>query len=302
LKKFIKKIPLANKIIYACKLFLALKKNHQICLPGHFHSPIPDLEEVRKRQEQIFSVPDRNIPGIELNEKEQFQLLRKLVSYYKEIPFGPCKKPTLRYYFENSFYSYSDAIFLYLIIRHMKPKKIIEIGSGYSTALILDINELFFENKISCVIIEPYPSRLYSLLMPKDKERILIFESKLQNIDLDIFNTLSNNDILFIDSSHVSKIGSDVNRIFFEVLPMLNSGVLIHFHDVIYPFEYPKKHIFNGNSWNEAYLLRSFLQFNKSFKIILFNTFLEYFYEEFFIKNLDHCLKNKGGSIWLKKI
>ena len=107
--------------------------------------------------------------------------------------------------------------------------------------------------------------------------------------------------ILFVDSTHVAKVGSDVNHLFSEVLPILKPGVLVHIHDIFYPFEYPKSWIYEGRNWSEVYLLRAFLQFNECFKIVLFNTFLEHFHRDFFLRNMPLCLKNEGGSIWLKR-
>ena len=107
--------------------------------------------------------------------------------------------------------------------------------------------------------------------------------------------------ILFIDSTHVSKIGSDVNSLLFDILPKLNRGVYVHFHDVFYPFEYPQEWVYQGLAWNEAYILRAFLQHNDAFKIVFFNTYLELFYREKFENSMPLCLKNPGGSIWLTK-
>ena len=111
-------------------------------------------------------------------------------------------------------------------------------------------------------------------------------------------------DFLFVDSSHVSKTGSDVNFIFFEVLPRLKPGVIIHFHDVFTPMEYPRSWVMKPGAWfgfNEIYILRAFLMYNPEFEIIMFNTFLEEHHEEWFRKNMPLCLENKGGSIWLRK-
>lgn len=116
------------------------------------------------------------------------------------------------------------------------------------------------------------------------------------------FDILKENDILFVDSTHVSKVGSDVNYLLFEILPRLNKGVYIHFHDIFYPFEYPKEWIYDGKAWNEDYILRAFLQYNDSFKIFFFNTFLESFFREKFTLEMPLCLKNTGGSLWIKKI
>lgn len=268
--------------------------------PGHFYSPIPSIRNIRQKENDIWNVPE-DIPGIDLNIENQIKLFHKFKEYYNELPFGNYKKENLRYHSENPSYSLSDAIFLYCMIRYIRPKKIIEVGSGYSSCVILDTNELYFDNSISCNFIEPYPQLLLSLIKDEDKNRHEIIQKNLQDIDINKFTELYTNDILFIDSTHVSKIGSDVNRIFFDILPRLKSGVYIHFHDIFYPFEYPKEWIYEGRAWNEAYLLRAFLQYNNKFEIQFFNTLLEHFYRDIFFSDMPLCLKNPGGSIWIKK-
>lgn len=266
--------------------------------PGHYYSPIISKEDMIQRAHEIWKTPPKNIIGLELNEKEQLELIEEFVTYYKELPFKANPKDGLRYYYENSMYSYSDAIFLFSMIRKNKPKRIIEVGSGFSSALMLDTNNLFFNNSIKCTFIEPYPNTLNSLL--KENEEINLIQQPVQSVNVELFEQLDENDILFIDSTHVSKTGSDVNFLFFEVLPKLSKGVKIHFHDIFYPFEYPKEWVINDKrSWNEDYILRAFLSYNKKFKIIAFNTFLEEFHKEWFNEHMPLCLKNKGGSIWL---
>jgi hypothetical protein len=152
--------------------------------------------------------------------------------------------------------------------------------------------------------IEPYPDRLLGLFKEKDGESTKVVAKKLQDIDLSIFAALQENDILFVDSTHVSKTGSDVNKIIFEILPMLKPGVIIHFHDIFYPFEYLKEWVlgWKGFGWNEAYLLKAFLMYNQQFSILFFNTYLSKFQREWFENNMPLCLKNEGGSLWIKKI
>jgi predicted O-methyltransferase YrrM len=270
--------------------------------PGHYYSPIPSLEEIKLKDKEIFDNIPRELPGINLNESAQVDLFHQFQQYYHELPFSDHKKEELRYFFENPAYSYSDAIILYCMIRYAQPKKIIEVGSGYSSCLTLDVNELYFHEKISCTFIEPYPELLLSLIKDSDKEKIELIPSKLQDIELEKFSELAAGDILFIDSTHVSKFNSDVNYILFKILPYINSGVYIHFHDIFYPFEYPKGWIYEGRAWNEDYILRAFLAYNDSFKIVFFNTFLEYFYKDMFISKMPLCMKNIGGSLWIQKL
>ncbi len=186
------------------------------------------------------------------------------------------------------------------MIRYLGPKKIIEIGSGYSSAATLDTNELFFNNSISFTIIEPYPERLMSLLKEGDLEKAQFIQKNLQEVKLDKFRELQSNDILFIDSTHVSKINSDVNYILFRILPALRSGVFIHFHDIFHPFEYPKHWLEEGRAWNEAYLVRAFLQYNSKFKIMFFHNFLTAFHKEYLFGQMPGF--GGGVNLWLRKL
>ncbi|WP_247595753.1 class I SAM-dependent methyltransferase [Helicobacter fennelliae] len=156
-------------------------------------------------------------------------------------------------------------------------------------------------NLIAITHIEPYPKLLRSLLYADDLTRIDLYEKRLQEIDLGLFENLESNDIVFVDSTHVSKINSDVNKIFFEILPRLKSGVHIHFHDIFYPFSYPAEWLKEKRSWNEAYMLRAFLEFNTAFEIVFFNTCLHFLYPKEMQKALPLSLKNTGGSIWIKR-
>ncbi|MFM0029593.1 class I SAM-dependent methyltransferase [Paraburkholderia madseniana] len=268
---------------------------------GHFYSPIPSQEELLRDSHRIFSSSRNSVPDIDLREEQQLALLEKFALMYRDLPFSDEKKEGLRYYFDNPAYGYSDAIFLNSMIRYARPKRIVEIGSGFSSCMTLDTNEIWFGDSINCTFIEPYPDLLYSLLKLGDLDRIRVIASRIQDADLSPIADLESGDILFIDSTHVSKIGSDVNRIVFDVLPSLRSGVYIHFHDIFYPFEYPKEWAIEGRAWNEAYILRAFLQNNSEFEIVAFNTFLEEFHRDFFVENMPLCLKNTGASIWLCK-
>ncbi|GAB4500237.1 MAG: class I SAM-dependent methyltransferase [Anaerolineales bacterium] len=269
--------------------------------PGHFYSPIPSLDYVRQHEDQIFGPASEYPLGIDLRKEDQFSLLQTFKNYYDELPFADEKKGTLRYYYNNPAYSYSDAFFLYSMIRHVRPRKIIEVGSGYSSCIMLDVNELYFENSIDVTFVEPYPELLLSLIKERDRDRINLISKNLQEIDLGMFETLTAGDILFIDSSHVVKIFSDVNYLLSEILPRLANGVYIHFHDIFYPFEYPKRWIYENRAWNELYFLKAFLQYNSIFQIIIHNRYLEFVYKDYFEQQMPLCTKNLGASIWLRK-
>jgi predicted O-methyltransferase YrrM len=269
---------------------------------GHYYSPVVNVDEVKARENEIWQRDSpTSLPGIDLNENAQLALIKSFTKFYPEIPFHDDKNDQHRYYFKNDFFSYSDAIFLYSIIRHYNPARIIEVGSGFSSAVMLDTIQLLNKSQTKLSFIEPYAERLHSLITNHDRQQVKIIEKGLQTIDISFFEKLSENDILFIDSTHVVKTGSDVNYLIFEILPSLKKGVLIHFHDVFYPFEYPKNWVLSGRSWNEDYFLRSFLMYNNSFEIILFSHFIHLKHRDF-LSQMPDCYKNTGGSFWIRKI
>lgn len=268
---------------------------------GHYYSPIVSVEDIRQREEAIWKGASVDgIKGIRLNTEAQVLLAKELSRYYREIPFTQQKHNGRRYWFENNYYSYTDGIILYSMMRHFKPRRIIEVGSGYSSALMMDVNDIFFNNRINLNFIEPYPERLNSLMTASDRAYATVLEKPVQDIDLYFFEKLEKGDILFIDSSHVSKCASDVNFILFEILPVLNSGVLIHFHDVFYPFEYPKDWVLSGWNWNEDYFLKAFLMYNNNFEIRFFANYLHQHHKEC-MSAMPLTYLNTGGNFWIEK-
>lgn len=262
--------------------------------PGHFYSPLNDVKNINSTKQET------SLKGIDLREAEQIELLEKLKEFYHEMPFSKTED-SLRYSFGNPFFCESDGTMLYSFLRYLQPKKLVEVGSGYSSALMLDTAQQFnLDTKFT--FIEPYPERLYGVIKNDDKQKTEILEQSVQSIPIHKFEELEENDVLFIDSSHVSKHQSDVNFLFFEVLPSLKKGVVIHIHDIFYPFDYPKAWIERGRAWNEGYLLKAFLQYNHHFQIELFNDYIINHKKEWFKKKMPLCLDNSGGSIWLKKI
>lgn len=271
--------------------------------PGHYYSPIPDFDELQKEKDRIFSVHGPQLDGISLDVKEMLTLLTGMKKFRNDFDFPEHSNPSARFYLDNGVYSKGDAIVYYSMIRILKPKRIIEIGSGMSTCLAFEVNQKFFDNKIQLTGIDPYPERMLAMLQPGDDTNIEVIREKAQNIDLNVFKRLEANDILFVDSSHVSKCGSDVNYIFFEILPALKPGVVIHFHDTFYPFEYPQDWLLKiGVAWNETYLLRAFLQYNSQFKIIVFNDYLAKFHRKQLEENIPFFLQGVGSSLWIRKL
>ena len=278
-----------------------LKRLQGFVPPGHFYSPIPEFTAASELAATVFDSASMSVPAIDLRAEPQLALVESFVPFYKDMEFTAEKRPGVRYHYQNPAYSYSDAIMLHCMMRSVRPARVIEIGSGFSSCMMLDTNELYFDDKIDLSFIEPYPELLLSLLEDTDLNRVRILQTPLQEVSLDEFRQLGANDILFIDSTHVSKAGSDVNRIFFDILPALAKGVYVHFHDIFFPFEYPPEWLREGRAWNEAYLLRTFLQYNSGFEVVLMNTYMHRHHRRFFEQNMPLTLNNTGGSIWLRK-
>jgi hypothetical protein len=301
MKKKIKEI--LNKLPHIRTLYADVSeyKRNAKYRPGHFYSAIVSVDEIKQSQERIWKSDDgTEIKGIDLKIDDQLTLLKSFEEYYPELPFQDIRDSNTRYQFINGLYGYTDGIVLYSMLRTLKPKRVIEVGSGFSSALMLDVNQLFFQSKMQLTFIEPYPLRLNSLIREDDKKSATIIVDFVQSISLDVFKQLEAGDILFIDGSHVAKTGSDVNFIVFDVLPVLKSGVYIHFHDVFYPFEYPKQWVFEGRNWNEDYFLKAFLMYNHDFTISLFADYLHRYHAQAF-ENMPLCYKNTGGNLWIRK-
>ena len=150
--------------------------------------------------------------------------------------------------------------------------------------------------------MEPHPELLISLLCPKEDHEPRLISWKLQNVNLTLFDTLEAGDILFVDSSHVVKAGSDVLTLFANILPQLNVGTFIHFHDVFDRFEYPTEWLMQGRGWNEQYFLRTFLQYNSSFRIKLFTPHMITRYGAWLREHMPDCFRNTGGHIWIERM
>jgi hypothetical protein len=233
---------------------------------GHFYSPVADPNNIRSREEQLWRQSDE-MAGIDLDVSDQLRLLRELLPFTEGINY-PLEQPAnpYTYFYRNDQYPVLDAEFLHAGLRLFRPKKMIEVGSGFSSLVTAEVNRRYFGNSIEFTCIEPYPRQF--LVDGVDGVSGLL-QQKVEDVDLSFFGRLQSSDILFIDSSHVSKIGSDVNYLFFEVLPCLRKGVLVHFHDIFLPDEYPKIWaIDQGRNWNEQYLLRAFLQYNTDWQVI----------------------------------
>lgn len=275
-------------------------------VPVHFYQPIPDLKDLEKRKvwDKISAL--RGIKFEPRKYLEFIELLGKKYSKECDWPNNPTNNSN-KFFLNNSCFSYGCASALHSIIREFKPRKIIEVGSGFSSQVIRDaLAQNTKEDNIDSLytVIDPY-----SVLDKNNfSENANIVKEKIEEIDIDFFRQLEENDVLFIDSSHVCKIGSDVNFEILEILPILKKGVVIHFHDINLPYEYPKVYATNPKFrmfWTESYLLQSFLSCNDNFEIILPMAYVQNNFEkEFrqFFPNSNKAENFRSGSFWIKKI
>ncbi len=272
--------------------------------PGHFYSPYPDPSEYERRVAALLD-RDRPLLGIDLREKDQLALLEELVPLVADAPF-PEHRPEgdeerrWRYWYDNFAYAYGDGIVLHGMLRRLAPRRIVEVGSGFSSAMMLDTVDGWLPGT-EVTFVEPYPELLESLLRPGDEARVTIHRWAVQDVEPEVFAALEAGDVLFVDSTHVVKAGSDVNHLFFEVFPRLAEGVWVHLHDIFHPFEYPPAWVREGRAWQEAYLLRAFLTFNPHFAIRWFQDFL-WQHHEAAMRRLPGVAVNPGGNLWLERV
>ena len=268
---------------------------------GHFYSPIADPVDIRAREQKIWQQVDE-MPGIDLNIPDQLALLRQLKPHTESInyPVDQPEDPTT-YFYGNDQYPVLDAEFLYAALTHFRPKSMIEVGSGFSSLITADVNRRFLDSKLDFSCIEPFPRQF---LLDGVEGITRLVEQKVEDVELSFFDRLDAGDILFIDSSHVSKVGSDVNYLFFEVLPRLKKGVLVHIHDIFLPDEYPKTWVIDqGRNWNEQYLLRAFLQFNVDWKVVWTAHFMGTRHTVAVQDTFPRYPKlGGGGSFWIERI
>lgn len=274
-------------------------------LPVHFYSPVPDLDDLERRD--VWSRRS-DLKGVDFRPEAQVAYLLELGGRYGlecGWPSEPTDDPTM-FHTENMTLSFGCAAAAHCIIRERKPRHLIEIGSGMSSIVFsaaLELNEADGVQPAEYTVIDPYPSSHLSTL---PGTRPTVIPQRVEVVDIDLFEQLERGDILFVDSGHVVRVGGDVNFLLLDVLPRLNPGVIVHFHDIGLPYEYPKVYATNPSFrvfWTEAYLLQAFLAFNSEFEVLLAMAYLTQEHRDAFRRAfpLYDPARHKAtsGSFWI---
>jgi len=253
----------------------------------------------------VANLPPPRIWGMDFNPAYHQKVLTDFFPRYLpayDYPENPQPHhATHQFYTQNTQFSWLDARSLFVLLQAWRPTRMCEVGSGFSSLLAADVNHRFLNNAMELICIEPYPRDFFQHPVPGLSGLI---EKKVQDVPLELFTQLDRGDTLFIDSSHVSKTGSDVNYLVFEVLPRLRPGVRIHFHDIFLPLEYPREWVLEENrSWNEQYLLRALLMYSTAFKVLFGCKYAETHCPDQVrtALNLPGGRIFGGGSFWIEK-
>jgi len=264
--------------------------------PVHFYQPIPDTQSLPHK---LWDRPSELV-GIHMNDSVQLDLLRnrfpKFRNAYERFPTKPFGEQS-RFYLNNGLFDGTDALVAYCMVRHFQPRSIIEIGGGFSSLVLGEAAAKNNSSALTC--IEPFPQEFLKRGFPGLHSLI---EERVEDVELEFFSQLGSSDILFIDSSHTVKIGGDVNYLFLEVLPRLKPGVIVHVHDIFFPFDYQRKWVMDEfRFWTEQYLLQAFLTFNSEFEILMSNSYLSHYHSEDLKAAFPSLTSWGGGSFWMRR-
>jgi hypothetical protein len=273
---------------------------------GHFYSPVVDTQDVLARQDRIWPADPQPL-GIDWNDEHHRRVLGEYFprhmpryDFPEQLPDGP---DLARFYTRNSQFSWLDARTLFVLLNEWRPRRLVEVGSGYSTLLTADVNRRFLDGGMEVTCIEPYPRPFLSgPRLPPGVNRLI--RERVECVGLAPFLALEAGDVLFIDSSHVAKTGSDVNFLVFDVLPRLAAGVRIHIHDIHLPHDYLKDWVIGENrSWNEQYVVRALLMYSPAFRVLFGCNYAFHTMRDAVAAALAHPrgIAYGGGSLWIER-
>lgn len=273
--------------------------------PGHFYSPIVNTPDVEARAKEIWpEAPE--VLGIDFRPHEHQRILTEVfprfIGDYRYAELESETRSNQEFFTRNGQFSWLDSRALFVFVRDLRPRRVVEIGSGFSSLLVADVNRRFFDERIVFECVDPYPKPVLESEIPGITRLV---REPVQRLELQFFTQLEAGDILFIDSSHVAKTGSDVNFLFFEVLPRLAPGVRVHLYAIFLPAEYPREWVADENrSWNEQYLLRALLMHSTGFRVMFGCNYALHRFPELVSSALGRPGKPAfgGGSFWIERV
>jgi predicted O-methyltransferase YrrM len=264
--------------------------------PVHFYQPIPDT---RQLSDELWE-RESTLPGVDMNDAMQLKFLNEIFPRYQDeyakFPHEPTDQPH-EFYFENPMFSGTDALALYGMLRHFQPQRVVEVGSGFSSLVTAKALIANGSGELTCV--EPYP---HEVLRHGFRGLNQLIEKEVQQVELKLFEALKAQDVLFIDSSHVVRIGGDVNFLFLEVLPRLQRGVIVHIHDIYLPLPGRRDWVMEERRfWNEQQLLQAFLIGNSEFEVLLANAYVARKFPDQLKTAFPSSPWWGGGSFWMRR-
>jgi predicted O-methyltransferase YrrM len=275
-----------------------LLKVGMIPIVDHYYEPDIRLDNPKKPFEE-----DRYLPGFDFNDETQLQIVDKLSTHDKYDIEELCRILNPSHFdHEFQFFLPSEAECYHAFIREYKPKKIIEIGSGITSILAQKAVEINRKDGADCELtcIEPYENKWL------EQEKINVIRKKVEDVELSLFESLEEGDILFIDSSHVIRPQGDVLYEYQEIIPSLKPGVLVHIHDIFTPKNYHNKWLIDKIIiWGEQYVFESFMTYNNSFKVLSATNYLWNHYPEetrILWKSREKYPNQVPSSMWIQRI
>lgn len=268
----------------------------------HFHSPVPDTRMLGKPEMRARLWPEvaPEQPGVDWNGEAQLTLVKEL-GKQSPMRFPRTSDDPKEFFSTNPAFAPHDAWALQGILRHLRPRRMVELGSGWTSLLAARVNREHLDHEMSLICVDPY---LQDFLRDGVDGINEIIEKGAEDLPLEFFAELGPGDILFIDSTHTVKTGSDVVYLFGEVIPRLAPGVVVHVHDIFLPGEYPPQWVLSGWSWNEQYLVQAFLAFNREFEVLLSLGWLAHRHPEVVeaaVPDFESFYPGRGGSLWLRR-
>lgn len=289
--------PILQRLVWADKETRAKVQKFGVnVLPSNFYSNIPSIEEIENSYEYTTEEPPYFNARVFDQEKLR-QTLESLLAFSTEFnpPLEGEEKTCREFFWRNSQFSYSDAISSYCFVRMIRPATIIEIGSGFSTLIALDAIEKNQAGTVHC--IEPFPRDFL-----KQNDRIALYTVKVQDLYPEVLNDmLQDNDILFIDSTHTVKTGSDCLHIYLRLLPEIRRNIFVHVHDIFLPFGMPQDWLLNRQIfWTEQYLLLAFLIDNPKASVLYGSQYNAKWNSFLMEKLMGGKYPFGGGSLWFR--